>query len=340
MQFIDECTITVRAGRGGDGCAAFAHTSNEPRGGPAGGDGGNGGSVTLVADPQLSTLLDLRYQREYKAERGENGQGRDKYGKGGADTLVRVPAGTVVYDAETEEVLCDLVEPGQRFVAAKGGIGGKGNIHFATATFQAPHRAEQGEFTHDRQLRLELKLLADVGLLGFPNVGKSTFISSVSRAKPKIADYPFTTLVPHLGVVGMSGNRSFVLADIPGLIEGAADGHGLGHRFLKHVERARVLLHILDLTSIEGREPLADYDIINRELERFDPELAKRPQLVALGKMDVTETKEAYPALKKAFAKRGVHLHAVSAVSRAGLNELLEAVWKLSEAGRAAETGT
>ena len=253
MQFIDECTITVRAGRGGDGCAAFARTSNEPRGGPAGGDGGNGGSVILVADPQLSTLLDLRYQREYRAERGENGQGRDKYGKGGIDTIVRVPSGTVVYDVDTDEVLADLLEAGQRFIAAKGGIGGKGNIHFATATYQAPHRAEQGEPAQERELRLELKLLADVGLLGFPNVGKSTFISSVSRAKPKIADYPFTTLVPHLGVVGLSGNRSFVLADIPGLIEGAADGHGLGHRFLRHVERARVLLHQLDLTEIEGR---------------------------------------------------------------------------------------
>ncbi len=331
MQFIDECTITVRAGRGGDGCVAFARTKNDPRGGPAGGDGGNGGSVVLVAEPQLSTLLDLRYQREYRAPHGENGQGSDKYGKGGTDMVVRVPTGTVVYDVESGELLADLIEPGARFVAARGGKGGLGNIHFATATYQAPHRAEQGEPAEERELRLELKLLADVGLLGFPNVGKSTFISSVSRAKPKIADYPFTTLVPHLGVVGLSGNRSFVLADIPGLIEGAADGHGLGHRFLKHVERARVLLHVIELNEVEGRSPMGDYDVINRELERFDPELAKRPQVVALGKMDLTETKAAYPALKKAFASRGVTLHAMSAVSRLGLPALLEELWKVAK---------
>jgi len=330
MQFIDECTITVRSGRGGDGCAAFAGTSNDPRGGPAGGDGGNGGSVILVADPQLSTLLDLRYQREYRAARGDNGQGRDKYGRGGTDTIVRVPTGTAVYDVENGELLADLVDPGQRYIAARGGIGGKGNIHFATATYQAPHKAEQGEPAQERDLRLELKLLADVGLLGYPNVGKSTFISSVSRAKPKIADYPFTTLVPHLGVVGLNGGRSFVLADIPGLIEGAADGHGLGHRFLKHVERARVLLHLLDLTDLPDRDPVADFEVINRELERFDPELAERPQVVVLGKMDLPDTKAAYPKLKKAFAKRGVVLHAVSAVSHAGLPELLEVLWSMS----------
>ena len=328
MQFIDECTITVRSGRGGDGCAAFAGTKNEPRGGPAGGDGGNGGSVILIADPQLSTLLDLRYQREYRAPRGDDGQGRDRYGRGGEDTLVRVPTGTVVYDVESGELLADLVEPGERFVAARGGLGGKGNIHFATATYQAPHKAEQGEPAEERELRLELKLLADVGLLGYPNVGKSTFISSVSRAKPKIADYPFTTLVPHLGVVGMSGGRSFVLADIPGLIEGAAEGHGLGHRFLRHVERARVLLHLLTVNEIPDRDPLTDYDIINRELERFDPRLAQVPQVVVLGKMDLPDTRAAYPRLKKAFARRGVVLHAVSAVSHEGLPAVLEELWK------------
>jgi GTP-binding protein len=329
MQFIDEVTIIVRAGRGGDGCAAFNRTKNTPRGGPAGGDGGNGGSVILVADRQLSTLLDLRYQRNYKAERGEDGQARDKYGKGGEDTLVRVPTGTVIYDVDTGEQLCDLVDDGQRFVAAQGGHGGKGNIHFATSTYQAPHRAEAGEPGQDRELRLELKLLADVGLLGYPNVGKSTFVSAVSRAKPKIADYPFTTLVPHLGVVGLSGGRSFVVADIPGLIEGAADGHGLGHRFLRHVERARVLLHVLDATPQEGREPLKDFEVINRELVRFSAELAERPQLVALGKMDLPETREAYPALKAAFAERGIELHALSAATHEGLDTVLEALWPL-----------
>jgi GTP-binding protein len=332
MQFIDECTVTVRAGRGGDGCAAFNRTKNDPRGGPAGGDGGNGGSVIFVADAQLSTLLDLRYQREYKAERGEDGQGRDKYGRGGQDTIVRVPAGTVVFDDESGETLCDLVEAGQRFIAAQGGHGGKGNIHFATATYQAPHRAEAGEPGQARVLRLELRLLADVGLLGYPNVGKSTFVSAVSRARPKIADYPFTTLAPHLGVVGLSGGRSFVVADIPGLIEGAADGHGLGHRFLRHVERARVLLHLLEVPADpEGsdRDPMKDHDVINRELERFDPELARRPQLVALGKMDLPATQAAYPALKAAFAARGIELHAVSAASHEGLAALLEALWKI-----------
>ena len=333
MQFIDECVITVRSGKGGDGCAAFAHTSNEPRGGPSGGDGGNGGSVILVADAQLSTLLDLRYQRQYAAPRGDDGQGRDRYGKGGTDTIVRIPVGTVVYDAETGEQLVDMIEPGQKFVGAQGGHGGQGNIHFATATYQAPHKAERGEPAVERELRLELKLLADVGLLGYPNVGKSTFVSSVSRAKPKIADYPFTTLVPHLGVVGLSGSRSFVIADIPGLIEGAAEGHGLGHRFLKHVERARVLLHLLDLTEDPEREPMKDYDIINSELERFDPALAKRPQIVALGKMDLPSTQEAYPALKAAFAARGVTLFAVSAATRKGLQELLEELWKIAKVG-------
>ena len=329
--FIDECTIRVRSGRGGDGCAAFKRAKNEPRGGPAGGDGGDGGSVIFVADPQLSTLLDLSYQKSYRAEHGENGQGRDKYGKGGQDTLVRVPVGTVVHDVESGERLCDLTEPGQRFVAAPGGKGGKGNIHFATATFQAPHRAEAGEPAVERELRLELKLLADVGLLGFPNVGKSTFISAVSRARPKIADYPFTTLVPHLGVVALSGGRSFVCADIPGLIEGAADGHGLGLRFLRHVERARVLLHILTVTDEPGRDPLRDHDVLNQELTRFEPELGRRPQVVALGKMDLPEAQAAFPALERAFAERGQKLHPISAAGQTGLAPVLEALWKIAK---------
>jgi GTPase len=331
MQFIDECSIVVCAGRGGNGCAAFRRTKNTPRGGPAGGDGGNGGSVVLVADPQLSTLLDLRYQREYKAERGEDGQGSDKYGRAGQDSIVRVPAGTVVFDEESGEQIADLVEPEQRFVAARGGLGGKGNIHFATATYQAPHKAEAGEPGEERQLRLELRLLADVGLLGYPNVGKSTFISTVSRAKPKIADYPFTTLVPHLGVVGLPGGRSFVLADIPGLIEGAAEGHGLGHRFLKHVERARVLLHLLERNEAPGRDPLRDHDVLNQELVKFNPELAERPQIVVLGKMDLPETRELEPRLRASFASRGITLFAISAVTGQGVPQLLEEVWRIAK---------
>ncbi len=328
MQFIDEATIQVRAGNGGDGAATFRREPFVPRGGPSGGDGGDGGSVILVADEQISTLLDLRYQQRYVAEHGERGQGRDKYGRAGADTIVRVPVGTLAKDEATGETLCDLTAPGQRFVAAQGGKGGRGNIHFATSTNQSPSEAEPGGAGEQRGLKLELKLLADVGLLGYPNVGKSTFIAAVSRARPKIANYPFTTLTPNLGVVGLSGGRSFVLADIPGLIEGASEGHGLGHRFLRHVERTRVLVHLVELTGEEGREPLRDFDVINRELERYDPELARRPQIVALSKMDVTETAAAYPKLKSEFAARGVVLNAVSAATNQGMKALLEEVWK------------
>jgi GTPase len=328
MQFIDEVTIQVRAGNGGNGCATFRREPFVPRGGPSGGDGGDGGTIFLVADPQISTLLDLRYQQRYAAGHGERGQGRDKYGKAGADAIVAVPVGTLVKDEASGETLADLVEPGQRFVAAQGGKGGRGNIHFATSTNQAPTDAEPGTPGEQRTLRLELKLLADVGLLGYPNVGKSTFIAAVSRARPKIANYPFTTLTPNLGVVGMSGGRSFVLADIPGLIEGASEGHGLGHRFLRHVERTRVLIHLVELTGEEGREPLRDFDVINRELERYDPEVARRPQVIALAKLDVTETREAWPGLQAAFAARGLSLHAISAATGEGMKSLLEEVWK------------
>jgi GTP-binding protein len=328
MQFIDEVRIRVAAGRGGDGCAAFRREAHRPRGGPAGGDGGDGGSVILVADAQLSTLLDLRYQQSYKAEAGEHGQGRDRYGRAGADTRVRVPVGTVVKDEEGA-VLCDLHADGQTFVAAQGGKGGKGNLHFATPTWQAPDHAEPGEPGEERTLWLELKLLADVGLLGYPNVGKSTFIAAVSRARPKIADYPFTTLTPNLGVVGLSGGRSFVLADIPGLIEGASEGHGLGHRFLRHVERTRVLIHLLDLSHGDpARDPLTDHDVINRELLRYDPALAARPQIVCLAKMDLTETQAAFAEWQARFADRGITLHPLSAVARRGLEPVLEAAYR------------
>jgi GTPase len=329
MQFIDECTIDVRAGNGGDGKAAFRREPNVPRGGPAGGDGGNGGSIILVADPQLGTLLDLRYQKHYKARHGEPGADRDKYGAAAPDVLVRVPVGTVAYDAESGEQLADLAAAGERFVAAQGGTGGRGNIHFATSTNQAPTKAEPGTEGQVRRLRLELKLIADAGLLGYPNVGKSTFISTVSRARPKIADYPFTTLVPNLGVVGLSGGRSFVLADIPGLIEGASEGTGLGHRFLRHVERTRVLLHLIEVSAEPGRDPLHDYDVINRELQRYSPELAKRPQIVALSKMDLTETRESFDQWRQRFAERGVTLHAVSAATGDGVKDLLEALWPI-----------
>ena len=336
MQFIDEATIHVLGGHGGRGCIAFRREKFVPRGGPAGGDGGHGGSVILVADPQLGTLLDLRYQQRYEAPRGEHGGGRDKYGRSGEDRLVPVPLGTLVKDEATREVLADLATPGARFVAAKGGKGGRGNMHFATSTNQAPRHAEPGLPGEERRLRLELKLLADAGLLGFPNAGKSTFISRVSRARPKIADYPFTTLLPQLGVVGLSGDRSFVLADIPGLIEGAADGLGLGHRFLRHVERTRVLLHLVERSPDPDRDPLGDFDAINRELARYDEELARRPQVVALNKIDVTETREEYPALREAFAARGIELLAVSAATGEGIPVLLERLFAHVEQARRA----
>ncbi|MDB4967914.1 MAG: GTP-binding protein Obg/CgtA [Myxococcales bacterium] len=328
MQFIDECVIDVHAGNGGDGKATFRREPFVPRGGPSGGDGGDGGSVILVADDQLSTLLDLRYQRYYKAGSGAPGAGRDKYGAGAPDVVVRVPVGTVVYDASSGELVADMATTGERFVAAQGGKGGRGNIHFATSTNQSPSKAEPGTPGEERQLRLELKLLADAGLLGYPNVGKSTFIAAVSRARPKIADYPFTTLTPNLGVVGLSGSRSFVLADIPGLIEGASEGHGLGHRFLRHVERTRVLVHLMEVSAEPGRDPLHDYDVINKELASYSPEMAKRPQIVALSKMDITETREAYEEWRERFAARGITLHAVSAATGVGVRELLEEVWK------------
>ena len=332
MHFIDEATIHVKAGDGGNGCVAFRREAHVPRGGPSGGDGGDGGSVVLVADPQLTTLLDYKYRRHYKAERGQDGRNKDQYGKGGEELILRVPVGTVVHDADSGDRLFDLDTAGARFVAARGGKGGQGNIHFATAWNRAPRVATPGTGGEERALRLELKLLADVGLLGFPNVGKSTFIARVSRARPKIADYPFTTLVPNLGVVDLGDERQMVVADIPGLIEGAAEGAGLGHRFLRHVERTRVLLHILDASPLAGpdRDPLADFDALNRELALYAPDLAKRPQVVALNKSDITEVRERADELSRAFAERGVRLFSLSAVSGDGVRDVLEELWRVS----------
>lgn len=332
MLFVDECSIRVHAGDGGHGCIAFRREANNPRGGPAGGDGGDGGSVVLVADPQLSTLLDLSYRREYRATRGEHGQGRDRYGRSGEDLLVRVPMGVVV-KGEDGAVLCDLSTPGQRFVAAAGGQGGRGNIHFATATWQAPEHAEPGQPGQDRLLKLELKLLADVGLLGYPNVGKSTLVAHVSRVRPKIADYPFTTLVPNLGVVSLplgsrSSNRSFVLADVPGLIEGAHQGLGLGHRFLRHLMRTRVLIHLLEVSYDPDRSPERDYEVLREELQRYDAQLAERPQLVTLAKLDLPETRAQLPALEAAFARRGIRLWAISAATGEGVAELMNEAFR------------
>ncbi|MGE5180444.1 MAG: GTPase ObgE [Acidobacteriota bacterium] len=328
MQFIDEAVIHVKAGDGGNGSAAFRREDGVPRGGPSGGDGGNGGSIVVIADSSLASLLDFKYQRHYKADRGEDGRNKDQYGAAGEDLVLKVPVGTVVYDDDTGDPLVDLDEAGARFVLARGGLGGKGNIHFKTPWNQAPRTAEPGTPGEERRVRLELKLLADVGLLGFPNVGKSTFISKVSRARPKVADYPFTTLVPNLGVVRLTGDRTFVIADIPGLVEGAADGAGLGHQFLRHVERCRVLLHVLDATYTVGpdRSPLADYRVINEELARYAPELAGKPQVVVLNKVDATAP-EVIEEHRRAFAEENVELLTMSGVTGEGVDRVLEKLW-------------
>jgi GTP-binding protein len=331
MHFVDECDLTVEAGDGGNGAIAWRREKYVPFGGPAGGDGGRGGDVVLVGHEGLGTLQDLVHQRTIRAERGEDGGTKDMYGRAGESVEVRVPLGTVVTDADTGAKLFEITAHGERVVAAKGGQGGRGNKHFATPVERAPRRAERGTPGQRYRLRLELKVMADVGLLGFPNAGKSTLISAVSRAHPKIADYPFTTLEPHLGVVtldaGREDARTFVVADIPGLIEGASRGAGLGHRFLRHVERTRALLHLVTLTEDPGRNPLDDYKVLRRELSAFDAELLSRPEIVVLTKADLPDVREAYPALREAFAKEGVELHLVSAVSHHGLPDLMNAVF-------------
>jgi len=329
MHFVDEATIRVKAGAGGNGAIAFRREKFVPKGGPSGGDGGDGASVVLVVDEGLSTLLDFRYRHEFDAPSGDKGANKDKYGRGGEDVILRVPPGTQVFDDATGALIGDLRAHGERLVVAQGGKGGRGNIHFATSTDRAPRKAEPGTPGEERTIRLELKLLADVGLLGFPNVGKSSLIARISAARPKIADYPFTTLVPNLGTVGLSGERSFVVADIPGLIEGAHAGAGLGDRFLRHLDRTRLLVHLLDATAAaEGRKPLRDYEAMNRELALYDPELAARPQLVVLNKIDVPEVRKRAKSIAAPFARRGITLHAISAATGEGTAELLESIWR------------
>jgi GTP-binding protein len=322
VKFVDSCNVDLIAGTGGNGVVAFRREKFVPFGGPSGGDGGRGADIVFVADPGLSTLLDLTYGRTIRGQHGEHGQGGDCYGRAAKEILVRVPLGTQVFDRDTGALLHDIDEATKRVVVARGGKGGRGNIHFATPHDRAPRRAEPGEPGQERRLRLELKVMADVGLLGFPNVGKSTFIRAVSRAQPKVADYPFTTLTPHLGVVRVGDEATYVVADIPGLIPGASEGAGLGHRFLKHVERCRALLHLLTLDAAEDREPLADYQALRLELERFDPELAERPQVVAMTKADLPEVREAYARLKPRFAKKKIDLHLISAATGEGVREL------------------
>jgi GTP-binding protein len=337
--FLDRVKIRVKAGNGGDGVTAFRREKFVPRGGPSGGDGGRGGDVWLEATEGLNTLLHLRYNPEHKAERGRHGEGSNRSGKEGADAVVKVPIGTQVYDAATNELLFDFTEDGQRFLAAKGGKGGWGNAHFATSTRQAPKYHYNGRHGEEKELQLELKLLADVGLVGFPNAGKSTLISVISAARPKIADYPFTTLEPNLGVVDVGNFKTFVVADIPGLIEGASEGAGLGDRFLRHVERTKLILHLVDVSSASGREPVSDYEIINREVAKYDPELAARPQIVVATKMDALDDPDRLETLKSASKKDRKPFYAISAVANSGLNELVSAVVEmLNERVAAAET--
>jgi GTP-binding protein len=341
MKFIDECRLRVVAGDGGNGAVAFRREKFVPRGGPSGGDGGRGGDVVLIGDPGMSTLYDLVHAHTLRAERGEHGQGKDCYGRQGAALETRVPVGTQVFDATSGALVADITVAGQREVVARGGRGGRGNIHFATPYDRAPRRAEPGEAGENKELRLELKVLADVGILGFPNVGKSTFIRSVSRATPKVADYPFTTLIPHLGVVAMPGDeaqrRSFVVADIPGLIAGASSGAGLGTRFLKHLERTRVVLHMVSLDPGEGRDPVEDYAVLRRELAAFDAGLAARPEVVVLSKMDLPEVREAFPSLKSRFRREKIELLPMSAATHEGVDQVLYALLGQLDASRRAE---
>lgn len=324
--FLDRVKIRVKAGDGGNGVTAFRREKFIPRGGPSGGDGGVGGSVWVESTEGLNTLLHLRFNPEHKAERGRHGEGSNRFGKDGEDAVVKVPVGTQVFDPESNELLFDFTEPGQRYRAAKGGKGGWGNSHFATPTRQAPKYHYNGRPGQERELQLELKLIADVGLVGFPNAGKSTLISVISAAKPKIADYPFTTLEPNLGVVDMGDFRTFVVADIPGLIEGASEGAGLGHRFLRHVERTKFILHLVDVSSLSGRDPVSDYEIINRELANYDPEIAQRPQIVVATKIDALDEPERLESIKKRAKEDKKEFFAISAVTNDGVKALVDAL--------------
>ncbi len=323
MKFVDEVSIYVEAGNGGNGCCSFRHEKYVPRGGPDGGDGGRGGDVYLVADTGASTLLDLRYNQHQRGKRGSHGKGKQMTGAAGQDRLVRVPEGTIAYDVETGELIGEVLKQGQRLLLAHGGRGGRGNMRFLSSKNQAPRRADPGEPGEVRQVRLELKLLADVGLVGFPNVGKSTLISACSKARPKIADYPFTTIIPNLGVVQADSGNSFVMADIPGLIEGAADGAGMGIRFLRHVERCSVLLHVLEFNEERGGEPLADYEALCSELKQYAPEMLDKPQIVCLNKTDLSPDSEAVEDLRSAFNKLDIPFFTISAATRKGLKKLL-----------------
>jgi GTP-binding protein len=326
MQFIDRTKVSVKAGNGGNGKSAFRREKFIPKGGPAGGDGGRGADIVFIVDNNMNTLLDFRFNRKFVGKNGENGDIKNQYGHSAPTCYIKVPQGTLIKDEETDEILADLTEIGQQAVIAKGGRGGRGNAKFSSSANRAPTFAELGEPGEGRQLVLELKLLADVGLVGYPSVGKSSLIASVSAARPEIADYHFTTITPVLGVVSLDEGHSFVMADIPGLIEGAAEGVGLGHDFLRHVERTKVIIHVLDASGIEGRDPVEDYYKINAELKRYSERIAKRPQVIAANKMDLPEAKENYARLEKLAADEGVKIFPISAATKGGLQPLLETV--------------
>jgi GTP-binding protein len=329
--FIDEAKIRVTGGPGGSGCVAFRREKYVPRGGPSGGDGGRGGSLYLESSVHLNTLLKFRYNREFSAESGRPGEGSNRHGQSSEDLVVMVPVGTIVYNEQTGEKLWDFTAPNQRFLAARGGRGGKGNAHFATSTHQAPRKAQPGAPGEEHALRLELKLLADVGLVGFPNVGKSTLISRLSAARPRIADYPFTTLEPSLGVVDAGEDHSFVMADIPGLIAGAHEGRGLGVRFLKHIERTRLLLHLIDVAEVSDRDPVEDYHTILRELASFSPTVAKIPMLLVASRVDVAGSGQRLAALRDFCREQGKQLFEISGVTGEGLEKLKWATWAALE---------
>ena len=325
--FVDKATIFIKSGKGGNGSVSFRREPYIPQGGPDGGNGGKGGDIVIQADRNLRTLMDFRYKRKYEAESGEDGRGRQQFGKDGADLVIKVPVGTVVRDTESNAVMADLTEDGQSFVAAKGGRGGKGNVMFKNSVRQAPNFAEAGGFARERQIELELKLIADVGLVGYPNVGKSTLLSVSTSANPKIANYHFTTITPNLGVVSMY-DSSFVMADIPGLIEGASEGAGLGLDFLKHIERTRILIHVVDVSGSEGRDPKEDLDKINAELAGYSEKLAKKPQIVCANKIDMADD-VVYEEFKAYAESKGYSVYPCSAPIHEGVDELLRAAYKL-----------
>jgi GTPase len=335
--FIDEVRILVKAGNGGNGCLAFRREKFVPRGGPSGGDGGRGGDVILVASQHYNTLLHFRFNPEYKAERGRHGEGSNRTGREGESIEVATPVGTMVYDAITGDLLHDFTKAGDRFVVAHGGRGGRGNARFATSTHQAPTEHEDGKPGDERHLRLELKLLADVGLAGFPNAGKSTLISRISAARPKIADYPFTTLEPNLGVVSTGDDRTFVVADIPGLIEGAHLGHGLGVQFLRHIERTRLLVHLVDVSDASGRDPVQDFEIVMTELGSFSPALLEKPMIVVATKLDAAQDPERIASIERVAAERKLPFYKISSVTGQGIDVLKHAMADIVLAAPAAE---